>query len=1027
MDRPRIQSTAALCAALCAVALFPPPARAQDAAACDQASKELYPDGQQVDAGSLLPLASLKVPESCGTFQFTNLVDCATDLNVKEGCCDESCKAVFSKIPDACIQDVGEVLCGLDEFADFVAIVDNLARRCDDDYSQLSCGSKEEQDQCDASTKTPFPDGKKVDVSSLLPLAKLELPDSCGQFQFHYFVGCSDDWDFEKGCCNLSCQNVFSQVSNTCIQDLGKVLCDMGTFDDVVATVNNLARRCDDDYTEVKCKSKDQTDQGSGECNPDSRTPFPDDEQIDVGELLALATLDTPASCGDWKFASTMDCASEVNMMKGCCDQNCKDVFKPPRACLEDAAQLLCDSGFAEFLPRLNHLAERCDDDYKELVCKKSGKKGKVCKTSSKTPFAESERINVTGLLPIADLEAPKSCSDWPLTKMAGCSAEVNIEEGCCDQICKDVFEIPKECEKDLTKLVCDSGYEDFVLRMNNIARRCSDNYSKLKCKGKGKGKGKGKAGKKGTSTQDSAPCDPESRTPFPDDQKIHEDSLLPMAKLEAPESCGDLQFTGIGACLPEANIKEGCCNQDCRDFFSQVSEECSSDLGELLCSDSNFADIVPRMDNVAKRCDEDYKPLSCEGKADRTAAGDTDTDSTSQATGPCDQGSKVPFPSDQQVDVTSLLPLSDLAVPDTCGDFQFSSLVACTADLNIMEGCCDPNCRDLFAQVPSSCIQDLGKLLCELPEFADFVATVNNLARRCDDDYIEILCDGDGAAAKSGPVANGGQLQDGGVCDEASKTPFPEDQQKDVATLLPLAAQEAPATCAGFEFANLGGCIADLNIMEGCCDQSCRDVFELVPKACFQDVGTLLCSLPEFADFVATVNNLARRCDPNYREISCDAIGTSQNGQPQVLGPCDASTKIPYPEDQQVDVDRLLPLAPLEAPDTCGNFQFTNLVNCAADLNIKEGCCDESCRVVFSQMPSACVQDVGKQLCDIPEYVDFVPIVNNVARRCAVDFMEVSCGGGGSHEGEDQRSPPTVRLRLDFMLESFSCSRSPK
>lgn len=34
-----------------------------------------------------------------------------------------TCLCFCIQIPDACIQDVGEVLCGLDEFVDFVAIV----------------------------------------------------------------------------------------------------------------------------------------------------------------------------------------------------------------------------------------------------------------------------------------------------------------------------------------------------------------------------------------------------------------------------------------------------------------------------------------------------------------------------------------------------------------------------------------------------------------------------------------------------------------------------------------------------------------------------------------------------------------------------------------------------------------------------------------------------------------------------------------------------------------------------------------
>ena len=49
-------------------------------------------------ASTLLPLATITVPESCGDFVFTQLVGCGGELIIEEGCCDQSCKDIFALV-----------------------------------------------------------------------------------------------------------------------------------------------------------------------------------------------------------------------------------------------------------------------------------------------------------------------------------------------------------------------------------------------------------------------------------------------------------------------------------------------------------------------------------------------------------------------------------------------------------------------------------------------------------------------------------------------------------------------------------------------------------------------------------------------------------------------------------------------------------------------------------------------------------------------------------------------------------------
>lgn len=249
-----------LCALL-TLALVCLTARAQTSDVCDPETKIPFPPEEQLDASTLLPLATITVPESCGDFVFTQLVGCGGELIIEEGCCDQSCKDIFALVPHECVKDIAEVLCSMPDFKDFVHTLNHMAKRCDDDYKKVSCkgagkssgkkGADEEpKDECTPEQKTPFE--KKLTVDQLSPLLGTDLPATCDGFSPASLLSCQEDINFSDGCCNPECVDALATVDATCLLDFGKELC--SSSPDLVPFLANLARRCKEGFEAGTCE-----------------------------------------------------------------------------------------------------------------------------------------------------------------------------------------------------------------------------------------------------------------------------------------------------------------------------------------------------------------------------------------------------------------------------------------------------------------------------------------------------------------------------------------------------------------------------------------------------------------------------------------------------------------------------------------------------------------------------------------------------------------------------------------------------
>lgn len=338
-----------------------------------------------------------------------------------------------------------------------------------------------------------------------------------------------------------------------------------------------------------------------------------------------------------------------------------------------------------------------------------------------------------------------------------------------------------------------------------------------------------------------------------------------------------------------------------------------------------------------------------------------------------CDPTTKIPFPEDQQIEIAALAPLAAAPLPPECEGFNVGTLINCVADLNVQEGCCDLSCQAVFFEVTPECLIVFGADLCQTPEFATFVPFLGNLARRCDDDPVEISCDGDSDTSESPtepaeapaetsesaeldepaePVESTGpttEPDESAELEEPVEAPESDDLEESVELSAPEESPVAPDSVDLTEETQFTTMESSMEpIMEPGVELDDESMFELVDEPALE---------------------------PESEELSSE------------LDECQPEDKIPA--DESVDPNLFLTVAG-KVPESCGSFTLLDLLDCQNDIDFVEGCCDASCVAVFEPVSNECLQDVVMVMCeDVPE---LAPVVANLARRCKEGFEPLTC-----------------------------------
>lgn len=217
------------------------------------------------------------------------------------------------------------------------------------------------------------------------------------------------------------------------------------------------------------------------------------------------------------------------------------------------------------------------------------------------------------------------------------------------------------------------------------------------------------------------------------------------------------------------------------------------------------------------------------------------------------------------------------------------------------------------------------------MADTVDFVMSLNVLAGRCDDDFLDFSCNhalapqtdihGDmffygepvsddledfleESIMEHVPGINGTTQQQSSECREKDKVvsmdPIDVDAFLFAVTLPTL------ASCKGFDPKNLTVCQFDFNVVEGCCEDACVELLAKVDNQCLDDIGLFFCSNnPAIATSVQDpLINLAGRCKKSFKPSKCH--GHSSQAMPD----SDSSTIPQEPDDEQ----NMLP-APIPAP----------------------------------------------------------------------------------------------------------------
>eukprot|EP00210_Caulerpa_lentillifera_P005017 g4791.t1 len=281
--------------------------------------------------------------------------------------------------------------------------------------------------------------------------------------------------------------------------------------------------------------------------------------------------------------------------------------------------------------------------------------------------------------------------------------------------------------------------------------------------------------------------CDTDNRTER--EESINILALAPILAVPIPESCGDFVPANLVQCLPELNVIEGCCVSSCRNLVAQYTPTCYQELAAAICL-TDSASGVEILDAVSSRCYDDYQPLSCAGNAtsipdsspspvlppipeqteeliplvSETIVEDEDAVEPSLPDPDMDELEELeegsmrnllsvdPFEiedeaclenrvTDPNVETAQFLPLlSELTLPESCGNYTPVDLLPCREELEIYKGCCNSACTTSFTMIPHQCLEDVGTILCR--DYTDLLLPLSRVVLRCNSRFETPLCD---------------------------------------------------------------------------------------------------------------------------------------------------------------------------------------------------------------------------------------------------------------------------------------------
>ncbi|GMH44073.1 hypothetical protein BSKO_12007 [Bryopsis sp. KO-2023] len=486
------------------------------------------------------------------------------------------------------------------------------------------------------------------------------------------------------------------------------------------------------------------------------------------------------------------------------------------------------------------------------------------CNPEDKVPYETP--LNAEEFTPLLSLTVPESCGDFQLPELLVCQSDVNIQEGCCDQTCKDLFvKVENQCLSDIAALVCKEGFEKLIPILNNLARRCDDQYEELACsEAEGAGTAELTAAAANTTGADSGTTAEECTPPVVSDEPFNATALLPLATLAVPESCGNFSTTSLLGCQQEINIEEGCCAEQCKDVFAQISQKCVADLGHSICTAETGAKAFPIIQRLAKRCDENFIELSCEELAQRAAALSSpdpedpfDLQDDEDVVDALDEGIAEPtnFFSNPNPGITPTTPTpAPEAEEDEASEESFGFFGSSPVSTTPEEPTPEPTAAEAetIASVDEDCTPPV-----EADEPVDKVHLERGikdpliyldyfpqrLARRCDADYIDLSCKQLAERAGETVVESSSPSLD--AVEEGSEECFVAeevDANVDVSQISSILSEVDQIKCPQLNTTETFDCQEDITLKSGCCRPKCKTFLAEMEQECIDEISSTIC-----------------------------------------------------------------------------------------------------------------------------------------------------------------------------------------